>query len=1242
MAVAPDGSTRRAKVLSTSALRGRIERDLGGGRLAIEPGWDDPEAPLVGLRFRLLGAEPHDARIVGHEPAERSIAVSPPLEWPVPKDAPFELASDEEAPILAARILTRTAPGAPLPKTTIRVATTLGTNALLERRGAATCLFVTRGFGDLLHIGTQQRPELFRPDVARPAPLAETVLEVDERLDACGRILTPLDLAGLEPVARAVAASGTRAAAVALLHSYRNPVHEDRLAAALAGWGFDHVSCSARIAPSIKILPRAETAVADAYLAPVVGRFLERVAEHAPPGALLVLTSAGGLGSPAATRPKDTLLSGPAGGVHGAILAARRAGVERAIAFDMGGTSTDVARFEAECEIGRTHHVGDVEIAAPALAIESVAAGGGSICRLDGERVLVGPESAGADPGPACYGAGGPLTVTDVNLLLGRIDPARFGIPIDAAASERRLEELRDAIASRGDAPPDRRSLLEGIVTIADEAMAGAIRRVSVRRGFDPAEHALVAFGGAGGQHACGVAERLGIGHILLPADAGLLSALGVGRSVLERVAETQVLEPLGRVQDLGRRIESLAGRALAELSGTGVSSDQAIVRRRTLFLRLVGQETSLDVEWQPGRDPRADFEVRYREVYGHGPGARPIELEALRAVAASHAETILALPRPSVRTVARPGRQVGELPAFDRDALAPGSTIEGPALVLERHATTYVAAEWSATVLADGAMELRRTGTCRISGPPARQDSVSPILLELFTRRFTALVEEMGERLERTAVSTNVKERLDFSCGLLDARGELVANAPHIPVHLGALGTCVRAVRAVLALGPGDVAVTNHPGFGGSHLPDVTVITPVFDDDSTGTLLGYVASRAHHAELGGSRPGSMPPDATTLAEEGVVIPPMLLVERGRPKWDEIRSVLSGGAFPSRAVDDNLADLAAAVAANHAGAHRLRELVRRHGIRTVDEQMQRLGGLAEERVRGALRARGDISLEATERLDDGTPLHVRITIRGGHAHFDFGGTAAAHPGNLNATPAIVRSVVLYVLRLLLPDPLPLNEGLLRAATIEVPRGSLLDPPFGMDPRRDPAVVGGNVETSQRLVDTILAALGFAACSQGTMNNVIFGNDRYGYYETLGGGCGAGPCFDGPSGVHSHMSNTRITDVEVLEHRYPVRVERFALRRGSGGLGRYRGGDGLVREILFLAPAELSVLTQHRIEEPYGLAGGAPGARGAQRLVRASGSVEALGPIDGRAVDPGDRLIIETPGGGGWGRPLRTT
>jgi len=974
----------------------------------------------------------------------------------------------------------------------------------------------------------------------------------------------------------------------------------------------------------------------------VLRDYFGRVAGALGEERLLVATSAGGLLDARGFRPKDSLLSGPAGGVIGAAHAARAAGLERVISFDMGGTSTDVARYDGDHEYRFEHGVGDAELAAPALAIETVAAGGGSICWLDGERLRVGPQSAGANPGPACYGAGGALTLTDVNLLLGRIDPSRFEIPIRAEPAGQRLDALLEAVAARTGERPAREALLEGLRAIADETMADAIRRISLRRGFDPAEHALIAFGGAGGQHACAIADRLEIVRIVVPADAALLSALGLGGAVVERFVERQILEPLEEtLERLPGRFDALARESTDAVAAAGVPRSEIELRRRILHLRFAGQDATLDVEWDPDRAPAEAFSRAYVALYGHLPERRPVELESMRVVASSR-RTAEAPPRqptapyrpsPAGTTRAFLTGRWQEVPTFDRDALEPGAQLDGPALIRERHSSTVVEPGWRAAV--DGSAALVLTGS---SHRPAAAGENRPeaVRLELFTQRFHTLVREMGERLERTAVSTNVKERLDFSCALLDPAGELIVNAPHIPVHLGALGLCVRTVRAHLDLAPGDVIVTNHPAFGGSHLPDVTVITPVFSPRAERRLIGYLASRAHHAEIGGSRPGSMPPAATHLAEEGVVIPPTHLVRAGEPRWAALRRLLVAPPWPSRAVEDNLADLRAALAANHAGARALRGLVRAHGDDTVQRYMSRLQDLAARRIGEAFERIADGTYDATETLDDGSPLRARIHIEGDRARIDFTGSAPVHPGNLNATPAIVQSAVLYVLRLLLREPLPLNEGLLRAVTIDLPRG-LLNPDFPDDPRRAPAVVGGNVETSQRLVDTLLKALGLAACSQGTMNNVLFGGSGYGYYETLGGGAGAGPGFHGASGVHTHMTNTRITDPEVLEQRYPVRVERFALRSGSGGVGLFHGGDGLVREIRFLEPATVSVLTQHRTIAPYGMEGGAPGSPGAQRVIRRDGTVRPLASIDGCEVEPGDRLLIETPGGGGWGR-----
>jgi 5-oxoprolinase (ATP-hydrolysing) len=1132
----------------------------------------------------------------------------------------------------------------------MRVGTTRGTNALLERQGARVVFFVTRGFGDLLLIGTQQRGDLFALDVRKPDPLYEDVVEVPERIGADGSVVERLRLKELGPALERARGRGIRVAAVALLNADRNPEHEEALRRFLLEEGFAHVSASSELARRIQILPRAETAVVDASLAPLIRDYLERVEASLSGGTLHAMTSAGGLHRAESFRAKDSLLSGPAGGVVGAATAARRSGFARILAFDMGGTSTDVARFDGDYEYQFEHHVGDAHLFAPALAIESVAAGGGSICGFAAGGLHVGPRSAGADPGPACYGAGGPLTITDVNLLLGRLAAARFAVPIDARPAREALEAVRRRLhAETGeDADPD--ELLAGFLEIANERMADPIRAVSLRRGYDPADHVLVAFGGAGGQHACAVAERLGVGTVLVPSRASLLSAEGLAGAVVERFQEKQVLEPLLAAEPrVPVWLGELAEQAVAAVEAEGVDRRDIEVRRRIVNLRLVGQDSTLSVERERDVPLREAFGKRYQDVFGYRPDGRAIELESIRVVASSRLPAS-PLPGPPPATVDVPpeGRQRArfagawaEVAVHERDLLPAGARIRGPALVVEEHSATVVEAGWEARIDAARAIVMRRheEPSGEEEAPARRRSSLSPAVeLELFTNRFRAIVEEMGEQLRRTAVSTNIKERLDFSCALLDPGGELVVNAPHIPVHLGSLGLCVRELRRAFEMRPGDVVATNHPAFGGSHLPDVTVVTPAYSD--SGELLGHLASRAHHAEIGGIRPGSMPPNATRLGEEGVVLPPTYLVREGQARWDEVRRRLVEAPYPSRRPEDNIADLRAAVAANHRGAGTLRRLCAEHGRAKVQRMMEALGERAARAVSAALARRPEGRYEAEERLDDGIPIHVRIDLEGGRARIDFAGTGGVHPGNLNATPAVVRSVVLYVLRLMVREPLPLNEGLMRAVSLRVPEG-LLDPGFPEDPADAPAIVGGNVETSQRIVDVLLRALGLAAGSQGTMNNVSFGTSEFGYYETVGGGCGAGPGFAGASAVHSHMTNTRITDPEILERRYPVRLERFAIRRGSGGEGRFRGGDGVVREIRFLAPMSLSILSQHRREGPYGLEGGTAGRPGRQRLLRAGGGVEELEAIDGREVEPGDRLVLETPGGGGWGRPLRS-
>jgi 5-oxoprolinase (ATP-hydrolysing) len=1280
LALSPAGEMRRAKVLSSGCLRATVVARFGARVLELGGMPQMPSGALQGWRVRsLAGGEDVDA--ASWDAEARRLVLGGDAPAGLCEGARCELQSPDEAPVLACRLVTGTPPDGPLPPLRLRLATTIGTNALLERRGAPTALFVTRGFADLLEIGDQQRPDLFALAVEKPEPLPAVVVEVAERLAADGSVLEPIDCPALRGAAEALLRDGVRSAAVSLLHSYRQPSHEEALAAALRAWGFPHVSASAALAPAQGYLARTETAVVDAYLAPLLGRYLGRIRESLPAdaardaGHLLVMTSAGGLVTAERFQAREGLLSGPAAGVVGAAATATASGLDRVITFDMGGTSTDVARWEGQLPWVYAHRVGDARLLAPAVAVETVAAGGGSICSFDGRSLRVGPESAGARPGPACYGAGGPLCITDVNLLLGRLDPARFEIPVDLAAAEAACRSLEATLAAAGETM-SREALLAGLLRIADERMAEAIREISVRQGYDPAAYALLAFGGAGAQHACSVASLLGISTALVPADAGLLSALGLGAARLERVVSRQVLAPLPAVAgELEGWMAALAEAAVAALAQQGVPSGAAEVVRRLVELRWAGQDHAVELPWESGSDLRGRFGARYRELFGYLPAERGVEVVALRVAAAAPA----GLP-PIVRAPRRPFAGAGkrsrrawfpggwqEAVVVDRESLLPGEAVVGPALVLERHTTCVVEPGWRAVVDAAGGLLIDRedptgepthdrplvvTGTeppGRLSppadfGPPRPMLEDGPALsvvdVELFTHRFAAVTRAMGEALRRTAVSTNVKERLDFSCGLLDPAGRLVVNAPHIPVHLGALGLCVRSVADVLPLGPGDVAVTNHPAWGGSHLPDVTVVTPVYDSavaGEAGELLGWVASRAHHAEIGGRRPGSMPPDARTLAEEGVVITPRYLVRAGEPCWSEMEEQLRRGPWPTRAVAENLADLAAAVAANHHGAEALRRLAAGHGAARVWAAMAALRQRATDQLRAALARLGSETRSAEQRLDDGAVLRVALTVRDGRLRVDFTGSAAVHRGNLNATPAVVRSAVLYVLRLLVAEPLPLNEGLFEPVDLVLPDG-MLNPPFPADPSLAPAVVGGNVETSQRVVDTLLAAFGLVACSQGTMNNVLFGNERFGYYETVCGGCGAGPGFAGASAVHSHMTNTRITDPEVLEQRFPVRLERFAVRRGSGGAGRWRGGDGVEREITFLEPLSLSVVSQHRRELPYGADGGEPGAAGRQRLFRVGGEVEELASVDGREVVAGDRLLLETPGGGGWGSP----
>lgn len=1257
----PSGMLHRAKVLSTGAMRGRIVERLANSRLKIDVNWGAGDDFVRGFDFRVLGLEPSPLQVAHFQSDDSIIELDGDLPEGDFANRSFEVTSSEPAPVLASRLVTRTPAGEPLPRLSMRLGTTRGTNALLERRGAQLALFITNGFGDLLLIGDQQRPDLFALDIIKPEPLYEEVIEVVGRLAADGSVIEPLDLDVVERHARTLVKRGITVAAVALMHSYRNPEHEHGVVEALKRSGFTHVSSSAKLSPLIRILHRAETTVVDAYLNPLITSYLDdvarRIGAQAPAnnatqnfrgfrGGLHVMTSAGGLVGAETYSARDSLLSGPAGGVAGAAVAARMSGYEKIIGFDMGGTSTDVARYDGDFEYRFEQKIAGVRLVAPALAIETVAAGGGSICGYEDDRLRVGPQSASADPGPACYGAGGsggPLTITDVNLLSGRLDPGMFEIPILIEYAQRALNEVCARITASTGTPilPD--DILDGFLDIANERMADAIAQISLRQGYDPAEYALVGFGGAGGQHACAIADRLGIKTVIMPADASLLSALGIGHASIERFEERQVLGLLDDVEsELVTWLEEMSARAIDAVESEGIARDEITIRRRLVNMRLLGQDTSLSIDLEQGGDLRTHFAERYGAMYGTSPqvSGKPIEIESIRVVASSTSgepqliiTEVEAQEAKANRTVrARFENSWREIPAYQREDLAAGFTFRGPAIVFDRRSTYVIESGWEGMIDQAEAIIVTRGQDALAAGNEADQPEV--VTQELFTNRFSSIAEEMGRMLERTALSTNVKERLDFSCTLLNAEGELLVNAPHMPVHLGAMGLCVRSVREVIEMREGDVIVTNHPAFGGSHLPDITVITPVFDN--SGKLLGYTASRAHHAEVGGTRPGSMPPDAKTLAEEGVVILPRYLIERGESRFDAVGELLRCGPHPSRSVEDNLADLRAQMAANFRGAQSFRGLADRYGARVIHEQMAALRGRAERLARNALQAMPDGTYDAIEHLDDGAAISVAIEIQGDMAVVDFAGTADTHPGNLNATPAIVTSAVLYILRVMIGERLPLNEGIMQAVELRIPPGCMLNPVFSDDPALCPAVVGGNVETSQRLVGTLLKALKLCASAQGTMNNLLFGNENFGYYETVCGGSGAGPGFNGAHAVHTHMTNTRITDPEIIEHRYPVRVERFGIRRGSGGGGKYRGGDGAVRELRFLEPVSLSIVSQHRNKGPFGLEGGSPGTPGSQKVIRADGSIITLGAVDGCEIQVGDRFILETPGGGGYG------
>ncbi len=1157
-ALDPQGRETRCKVLSTGCLRAVVGDD---GLLKGLPPL--PEGFLIGFQVRAVTEERLET--VGEESIFQN--------WP--PGTLLELTTGEEAPVLGARILTNTPPGKAFPPLRLRIATTRATNALLERKGGRIALFITQGFGDLLSIGDQRRSDLFALKHEPRPVFHEVVCEVCERVSVSGEVLVALDESAVRTAAMDCLAQGISTAAISLLHGHAHPQYELRVAEILREAGFTHLTLSHQTAAFAKLLPRTQSTVADAYLHEPVQSFLNGIRRVSPD--MQVMTSAGGLKSADDIRPKDMLLSGPAGGAIGAANAARRLGHTRIITFDMGGTSTDVARIDTRPGYRFSQEVAGMKLLAPCIDIETVAAGGGSICRMSHHGLAVGPESAGSSPGPACYGKGGPLTITDVNLLLGRFDPSRAPIPLDLEAARQRLRELHQ----QTDGTWSEVELLHALLRLAIEHMTDAIRRISIGEGYDPADHALLAFGGAGPQHACAVAEALGMKTILVPEHAGILSAAGLQEAVPEIIEEREVRMPL---------------KAALSDGSTFPGTLQCEQRTQIAELRLKGQDTPLQVEFTDPHDLPQRYRAAYERLFGYPPpSSREIELV-------------------SIRTITRSGKpEASEIPPKGRHAPSLSETT----LIQDAFSTLVVAPGWSKEHLPGFGHILRFEG--QISAVPV-------IERDLLRHRFHSIVSDMGALLCRTAISTNIRERLDFSCALLDPQGRLLSSAPHIPVHLGALGVCVREVAKAIPMAPGDTIITNHPAFGGSHLPDVTLITPVFQQ---GTLLGYIANRAHHAEIGGITPGSMPANASRLIEEGVVIAPRHLIRAGESCFEEVSNLLATALHPTRNLADNLADLHAQLAANLHGVQRLCSLATESLPRVMNEILEHSAEVMRQQIQ-----RLPEVISASEKLDDGNMIAVTMRKAAETLVLDFTGTSDVHPRNLNATNAIVRSAILYVMRLMLQEDLPLNEGLMEPLEIILPT-SLLNPAFTGDPNTDPAVVGGNVEVSQRLVDTLIKALHLQACSQGTMNNFLFGGAGFGYYETIAGGSGAGAGYHGAHALHTHMTNTAITDPEIIEQRYPVRLRQFSIRRSSGGHGRWRGGDGVVREFEFIAPLTVSLLTQHRKEAPFGLNGGQPGQRGRQSLFHQGGEMVLEGCTSFH-VEAGDRVVIETPGGGGWG------
>ncbi|MEK9676810.1 MAG: hydantoinase B/oxoprolinase family protein [Rhodospirillaceae bacterium] len=1130
----------------------------------------------------------------------------------------------------------------------VKMGTTVATNALLERKGEKTLLVTTRGFRDALRIGYQNRPDLFALEIILPEQLYSDVLEVHERVGAEGEVLTPLDDAHARAGLQAAFGQGYRAAAIVFMHGYRYTDHEARVAAIAREIGFTQISVSHEASPLMKLVSRGDTTVVDAYLSPILRRYVDQVAGELGDAPLMFMQSNGGLTDARLFRGKDSILSGPAGGVVGAVGTSAIAGYDRIIGFDMGGTSTDVSHYAGTYERAFETQVAGVRLRSPIMQIHTVAAGGGSILFFDGARFRVGPDSAGADPGPACYGKGGPLAVTDANVLLGRIQPEHFpkvfgpegNAPLDVDIVRQKFADLAKEVSQATGEAKTPKEIAAGFLTIAVENMANAIKKISVQRGYDVTRYALTCFGGAGGQHACQIADTLGMETILIHPLAGVLSAYGMGLAEVRALREAAVELELsaGIASEMKSAVSDLEAAAQAELEDQAIVSDKIAISRRAR-IRLAGTDTPLEIDFNDVSEMEVAFHEAHRRQFGFADTGRGLIVESLAVEAAGTMDVPPEVelpastggdPEPLSKAEAYLDGAPAETPVFDRAALQPGNEITGPAIIIDPTGTTVLEPGWQAELNTYGHLVLTRAVP-----RPKRQaigTDADPVMLEVFNNLFMSVAEQMGAVLSNTASSVNIKERLDFSCAIFDTDAGLIANAPHLPVHLGSMGEAVRAVidqrRATME--PGDVFALNAPYNGGTHLPDITVITPIFDEAGE-ELLFYVASRGHHADVGGITPGSIPAFSHTVKEEGVLIDNFQLVSEGRLLEDDLRALLGSGKYPARSPDQNVADFKAQIAANEKGMQELRNMVQMFGLDVVRAYMGHVKDNAAESVRRVLDALPNGSFNLP--LDHGGQINVHISVdkTQRRATVDFTGTSAQSDTNFNAPSAICRAAVLYVFRVLVRDDIPLNDGCLEPIDLVIPEGCLLSPKYPA------AVVAGNVETSQAVTSALFGATGVLSAGQTTMNNITFGNARHQYYETVCGGSGAGDGFNGTDAVHTHMTNTRLTDPEILEWRFPILLEDFHIKAGSGGAGKYHGGNGAIRRLRFLEAMTASIVSSSRENAPFGLNGGGAAAPGKNYVDRVDGSRTEMKGADQAELIPGDVLVVETPGGGGFGQ-----